>query len=169
PLASSPGFHANGTFAYGINDSGQIVGWYDAASDFAAHGFLYSGGVFTTIDDPAGNNTMVFGINNAGQCVGQSSARGFVFTPDGFGFHTVTGWDFSWQLVAAGDYNHDGTTDVIWEQANGVQGGWLMNNNQIAGTLQLPTFPDWNVVANGDFNKDGNTDIMWQNDDGLVA
>src|SRR5262249_44417169 len=84
-------------------------------------------------------------------------------------FHAVQSWDFNWTLIAQGDYNHDGCTDVIWRNPSGVEGGWLINNNQIAGTLQLPTFPSWNVVAGGDFNKDGNTDIMWQSSSGLVA
>jgi hypothetical protein len=84
-------------------------------------------------------------------------------------FHGVRSWDFNWGLIASGHYNHDGTTDVIWQNPSGVLGGWLINNNQVSGTLQLPTFPGWNVVANGDFNHDGNTDIMWQNASGLVA
>ena len=42
-----------GTFGSvgGINDAGAIVGTYlDAA--FATHGFLDSGGIFTSMDDP---------------------------------------------------------------------------------------------------------------------
>src|SRR5262249_59525056 len=84
-------------------------------------------------------------------------------------FHSVYPWDNSWQLIARGDYNLDGFTDVIWENASGVLGGWLINNDQLAGTLTLPSFPGWNVVAGGDFNRDGNTDIMWQNASGLVG
>jgi probable HAF family extracellular repeat protein len=41
----------NGTFAWGINASGQIVGSYGDASIFY-HGFLYSGGSYTTLDGP---------------------------------------------------------------------------------------------------------------------
>src|SRR5256885_955043 len=41
------------THAYGINDAGQIVGtYYDASNN--PHGFLYSGGGYTTLDDPLG-------------------------------------------------------------------------------------------------------------------
>ena len=32
---------------FGINDAGQMVGWYSALGS-TLHGFLYSGGVFTT-------------------------------------------------------------------------------------------------------------------------
>ena len=59
-----------GTFAQGINDVDQIVGFY-VDSGHVSHGFLYYAGVFTTIDDPLGvNGTVANGINNLGQVVG---------------------------------------------------------------------------------------------------
>jgi probable HAF family extracellular repeat protein len=60
----------NGTFATGINDQGQIVGTYNDAA--GPHGFLYSGGVYTTLDNtvrPLGD-TVVNGINALGQIIG---------------------------------------------------------------------------------------------------
>src|SRR6266568_1719230 len=54
------------TAAYGINDAGQIVGYYQGID---IHSFLYSGGTYTNIDDPDGPNT-AHGINSAGQIVG---------------------------------------------------------------------------------------------------
>ena len=47
PLAKAP----NGTQVLGINASGQLVGIYFSANA-GAHGFLYSGGTYTTVDDP---------------------------------------------------------------------------------------------------------------------
>jgi probable HAF family extracellular repeat protein len=57
-----------------INTSGQIVGNYRDASN-VQHGYLYSGGTFTTIDDPSGvaGSTVVAAINDAGQVVGNYS------------------------------------------------------------------------------------------------
>jgi probable HAF family extracellular repeat protein len=63
---------ANGTFANGINDAGQIVGGYSGSNN-DNHGFLYNpnGGTYTTIDDPlARNGTQAQGINDMGQIVG---------------------------------------------------------------------------------------------------
>ena len=40
------------TNAYGINDSGQIVGWYADATHI--HGFLLDNGNYTTLDVPGG-------------------------------------------------------------------------------------------------------------------
>src|SRR6266566_1870271 len=58
------------TFAYGINASGQIVGSY-----LPGHGFLYSAGTYTTLDDPNGV-TVAYGINDAGQIVGNYTILG---------------------------------------------------------------------------------------------
>jgi probable HAF family extracellular repeat protein len=67
---------ANGTNAKGVNDSGQVVGYYFDAGG-RTHGFFYSGGssgglssgTFTTIDVGA-RGTVINGINDAGQMVG---------------------------------------------------------------------------------------------------
>ena len=44
----------NRTFATGVNASGQAVGSYNDAGG-NGHGFLYSGGTYTTFDDPDGS------------------------------------------------------------------------------------------------------------------
>ena len=57
-----------GTFAQGINDSGEIVGYYIDAQ--GTHGFTYNNGTFSTL---ASNVVTAQGINDAGQIVGLSS------------------------------------------------------------------------------------------------
>jgi probable HAF family extracellular repeat protein len=59
------------TQAFGVNNSGQIVGRY-VDSGGTSHGFLLSGGSFTTIDVPGAGafGTTANGINNSGQIVG---------------------------------------------------------------------------------------------------
>lgn len=56
--------------AEGINNSGVIVGLYLEANG-AEHGFVKSGGSFTTIDFPKSTLTDVFSINAQGQIVGR--------------------------------------------------------------------------------------------------
>src|SRR5437763_323260 len=73
PLASG------NTFAQGINNAGQIVGYYDSS------GFLYSGSTYTTITDPLATGvTAAYGINNTGQIVGYytdtTGAHAFVYS-----------------------------------------------------------------------------------------
>src|SRR4051812_14956429 len=59
---------AEGTASNGINDVGQIVGYfYDGAG---THGFLYTAGSFTHIDVPGAEGTTPNGINDVGQIVG---------------------------------------------------------------------------------------------------
>jgi probable HAF family extracellular repeat protein len=66
------------TQAFGINDSGQIVGYYQA-DDSTSHGFLLDNGSYTTFDAPGhiiGWADLIpfpggrIGINNSGQIVG---------------------------------------------------------------------------------------------------
>src|SRR2546423_15568365 len=69
----------NGTFAWGINASGQIVGSYGDASIFY-HGFLYSGGSYTTLDGPLSTGAGAYGINEMGQVVGGYHRPGSRYT-----------------------------------------------------------------------------------------
>ena len=78
---------AQSTYPFGINDGGQIVGWY--ALNTGNHGFLYSGGSFTSVDYPGALSTYANGINNSGQIVGyyadaQGRVHGFLKTGANF-------------------------------------------------------------------------------------
>ena len=69
PFPNLPGGGVN-VFASGINNLGQIVGWYTDAT--GGHGFLDSGGAFTRIDVPfaGATSTTIHGINRSGAMVG---------------------------------------------------------------------------------------------------
>jgi probable HAF family extracellular repeat protein len=77
------------TQAYSINNSGQIVGEYDNQSG-GSHGFLYSGGNYTSIDYPGASSTQAYGINDSGQIVGDYSdpsgqdLHGFLYSGGNF-------------------------------------------------------------------------------------
>ena len=66
----------DGIWATGINNAGQIVGYYFDAHD-NEHGFLYNNGIFTNLDpvvsdDPSGViRAGAYGIDSAGQIVGE--------------------------------------------------------------------------------------------------
>jgi hypothetical protein len=61
------------------------VGDYLDSTD-TAHGFLYSGGSYTTIDPPGRTGISIAGINDIGQIVGSyndpSGQHGFIATPN---------------------------------------------------------------------------------------
>jgi probable HAF family extracellular repeat protein len=87
-----PGSHD--TRAYGINDSGQIVGDFEGQVP-PYHGFVDTGGIFTTIDVPGAIQTFAFGINNSGQIVGLSPTvtgnPSFLYTDGNFTTINVPG------------------------------------------------------------------------------
>jgi probable HAF family extracellular repeat protein len=62
------------TFANGINDAGQTVGYYLPDFGIPEQGFVYSGGNFTTLTQPGSSTrTYAYGINDSGQIVGSSA------------------------------------------------------------------------------------------------
>jgi probable HAF family extracellular repeat protein len=62
---------AAATFASGINNAGQVVGFFqDSTGD---HGFLDTGGSFTQIDVPGASDTIPNGINTPGKSWGTSA------------------------------------------------------------------------------------------------
>jgi probable HAF family extracellular repeat protein len=75
-----------GAAALGVNNAGQIVGYY-ADSAGINHAFLDDAGVFTTIDDPLGTKgSVATGINDSGQIIGyytdsNGQQHGFLATP----------------------------------------------------------------------------------------
>jgi probable HAF family extracellular repeat protein len=66
-----PGSAPLSTGPHGINDDGQVVGFYnDGANPNVVHGFLLDDGKFTTIDYPGATVTGFFGINERGDLIG---------------------------------------------------------------------------------------------------
>jgi VCBS repeat-containing protein len=72
---------ASGTSAQGINDNGEVVGYYRDSNGF--HGFTYVAGSYTSLADIAPGQTFATGINDSGWIVGYylgvgDIAHGFV-------------------------------------------------------------------------------------------
>lgn len=99
---------ASGTFPWGINESAQIVGYYDDAMGYE-HGFFYESGTFTNLDYPGAKQTEALGINNSGQIVGffsdqNGSNHGFFYDSG-----TFTSLDYpATSLTEAYDINDSG-------------------------------------------------------------
>ena len=92
----------DGTIAYGISDTGQVVGYSyvavpGASNSWSDQGFIYSGGAngtYTTLNDQnagAGSNqgTVPIAINNSGEVVGyyynsNGAYHGFLYSNGGF-------------------------------------------------------------------------------------
>jgi probable HAF family extracellular repeat protein len=123
---------AQETFAEGINDGGQVVGFYLDASGTRRHGFLYNGTAYATIDDSFGiNGTTAEGINNAGQIVGffldsTRKSHGFLFS--GGSYFTIDGPSGAQSDYTSG-LNNAGQIVGAYYDANGVSHGFIFYRN----------------------------------------
>jgi serralysin len=70
-----------------------------------------------------------------------------------------------WLPTATGDYNKDGTNDVLWfNNTNHNVEVWKINNSKWAGSVDIGSHPaGWQPAASGDFNRDGTSDVLWYN------
>src|SRR5262249_6402908 len=130
---------ARGTFALGINEPGQVVGYYLDANG-VQHGFLFSGGAYTTIDDPQGvRGTVAQGISDNGQIAGyylDSSGvqHGFLAEnlPPASG---PAAFDNDWMIAGIGPTSEHGLSDLIWQNQHShlVEVQFLNGNGTIGG------------------------------------
>ena len=79
---------ATSTSAFGINAAGQIVGDFSDNIGSGQHGYILTGGVFTTIDVPgAAQGTVTTAINSSGQILGyyyynnNNNVSSFIYNP----------------------------------------------------------------------------------------
>jgi len=114
--------------ATGVNDSGEIVGQYSDSSG-AWHGYLQSGGTFTTIDVPFSGATWTEteGIANTGDVVGYwldaTTSHGFLLSGG-----TYTSFDFPGAAftIAYGSNKH-GEITGFYGDTNGVYHGFTLS------------------------------------------
>jgi hypothetical protein len=104
---------------------------------------------------------------------GLSASENFVVTPDGHGGSLIELDPSStpWTLIASGDFNGDGISDLLWQDpSTGGTIEWLMSRN--GGVGSIPTTPSvegWSLLTSGDFNGDGIDDLLWRNTAGATS
>src|SRR5262249_30628298 len=77
--------------------------------------------------DPSGHQTLWItdGTSAGTHQINAAGASPSGLAPNNFGvvldsFHWLADWDFTWHVIASGDFNHDGNTDVVWDNGAGV-------------------------------------------------
>jgi probable HAF family extracellular repeat protein len=151
----------------GINDSSQIVGSYGDSN--GGGGFLYSNGIWTTLDDPsASGGTVPIGINASGQIVGDyidyigssgTQQHGFLYSN---GTWTTLGDpSASGEGTVARDINDSGQIVRTYYGSGNVAHGFLYSNGTWT-TLDDPLATTGNVSFVG-------TDASGINDSGQIV
>jgi serralysin len=70
-----------------------------------------------------------------------------------------------WLPTSAGDFNHDGTNDLLWYNSTTRDLDlWKISGGKWAGSVDIGTHPaGYQPLAGGDFNGDGTADALWFN------
>jgi probable HAF family extracellular repeat protein len=134
-----------------VNDSGSVVGYYLDSQYGSNHGFLYAGGVYTTIDDPEGT-TLPQGINNSGEITGvievsYSETYGFTYVNGVFTTFNYPGTNGA--TNGQGINNHN---EIVGIYSTGGYTGFLDNNGSFS-SLSYPGADDTIPHAINDSGK----------------
>ena len=74
-----------------------------------------------------------------------------------------------WRFAAAGDFNGDGTTDILFQNASDVRGlGYRRRQDHRRRHGGSPG-SSWTFKGAGDFNGDGKSDLLFENTSGTYA
>jgi FG-GAP-like repeat len=172
-----------GTGEFTANGTGDIL-WEDASGNLAIW-FL------------TGNANNTVGVLSA-QSVGKLPAGWIVVGADKKGViflrNTVTGevgvWvmkgatpvqivDFgvvplTWTIAGIGDFDGNGSSDILWRDNLGNVGIWLMKTDAsgisiLKSSVLSNVGLNWSIAQTGDYNGDGNADILWIDNLGNVG
>ena len=123
------------TTAAGINNAGDIVGFYSTVPGGGANGFLDVGGTFTTLDAPGSTSTMLLGVNNKGLIVGTDT--------DANGMHGVIYNELTNSWTVLDDPNGIGTTTFNGLNDLGqIVGFYVDGNGNTIGLLASAPAPE---------------------------
>jgi probable HAF family extracellular repeat protein len=131
-----------GSQALGVNDAGQVVGWF--YNGIATHAFLYSGGQMKDLGTLGATNSDAEGINNAGQVVGSVNSsttfRAFLYSNGTMiDLNTLIDPSSGWTLQDATAINDQGQI-VGFGINSAMQGdGFLLTPTPEPATLSLLT------------------------------
>ena len=119
------------SFAYALNDHGQVVGTSSTAGDVSTHAFLYSGGTITDLYPLNSQEIQTIGptsINDAGQIASGTMING-VYVPAILD-STTGNLNFPGSLGGVTDFSFSGVATSINEQGNATGYSYLDDINR---------------------------------------
>lgn len=123
------------SWAFGINNMGQVVGISVPAENYYSHAFLYSDGRMTDLGTlPGGAYSYATGINNNGQVVGYSGSNGGGSQACLFSGNNITYLGTSF----ANAINNNGQIAGVTGTADGSAQAMLYSSGSIIGLGILP-------------------------------
>jgi ELWxxDGT repeat protein len=128
------------------NTSGEVTAWFMNGTTIASSGDLTSGGVAVRPDaswsvvgigdfNGDGNSDLLW--RNANGSLQEWQMAGTTIASSGsitFNGAAITP-DATWHVVEIGDFNGDGSSDILWRNDNGSMSEWLMNGTTISQSL----------------------------------
>jgi hypothetical protein len=73
-------------------------------------------------------------------------------------------------IPSIGGVKGGNASSVLWRDAGGNLGAWLMNGSTVSSATVIGNVPlNWSVVGQRDLNGDGNADILWRDNTGNVG
>lgn len=160
----------SGTSVTGINDSGQVTGYYTVSS--ATHGFLTNTNhtQFTTFDAPSTYvNTRPFGINNSGQISGYyrvgSNYSGFLRKTDGTYEkidvpNGISGYTYAYGI------NNSGQVVGSYKGTDSHEHGFMRSADGL--TYSTIDYPSASLTYAYDINNNGQITGIYKLSDGIV-
>lgn len=106
---------ANGTAAHGINNAGEIVGWYDTSAA-VQKGFIYKNGTYTSFSHSGWFFMQAEGVNKAGIIVGSYMDNA----------NKMHGFAYSGGTYASLDFPGASDTDALGVNDAGQIVGWYV-------------------------------------------
>ena len=162
---------ASDTYAFGINESGTVVGYWDVldagGNVLAYHGFIWENGGFTEVNFPGSGDTAALGINARGDIVGLWDSG--VTSPIGHGYvcsqkRECSSFDVPGATVTqADDINAYGQIVGTYLDSSGGQHAFL----DARGNFTSFDFPGAVVTAAWGINSAGQMVGVYRNADNV--
>jgi probable HAF family extracellular repeat protein len=154
----------NSSYAYGINNKGQVVGYADDITGNNLRAFLYKDGTMYNLGTLGGNYSLAYGINTKGQIIGysatavdsnnQTSEHAFLYENGSMNdinslLNSTGGESHAYGINNKGDitgtmmsgnaflYSGGGVQDLGTLGGSGSSGSGINDNDQVAGYSYL--------------------------------